>query len=132
MGFTNFHFTSWDWTKNFSLIHKFCSKHFEPLICTILSEIFGLFRFGTLYHSIYKTNNECMVRTVWNFQDFVVIQILRETNFEEPQCLKLPFLPFLGYEFCLCCKFQPSKSAKIHKTTNSEPLNVLKWQILHF
>ena len=44
----------------------------------------------------------------------------------------LPFLPFWGYEFCSFGEFQPSKSAKFHKNQNSEPLNVLKWQILHF
>ena len=29
-------------------------------------------------------------------------------------------------------KFQPSKGAKMLKSQNSEPQNVLKWQILHF
>ena len=38
---------------------------------------------------------------------------------------------FRGSEFSAFGEFQPSKSAKILKTQNSEPLNVSKWQILH-
>ena len=45
---------------------------------------------------------------------------------------KLPFLPYSGYEFCSFGEFQPSKSAKIHRNQKSQPLNVVKWQILHF
>ena len=58
-----------------------------------------------------------------NFVITCIIRILREINFEEPQCLKLPLLPFLGSEFCLFGKFLSSKSAKIYKNPNSKPLN---------
>ena len=34
---------------------------------------------------------------------------------EDLEVLKLPFLPFLGSEFCPFGTFQPSKSAKMHK-----------------
>ena len=43
----------------------------------------------------------------------------------------MPFLPFRGSELVEFGAFQLSKSAKIHKNQNSEPLKVLKWQILH-
>jgi len=38
----------------------------------------------------------------------------------------------MGSEFGWFGKFQALKSAKMYKNQNSEPLNVLKWQILHF
>ena len=81
--------------------------------------------------------------TVWKFQDFSVTQVLREINFGEPRSiktaifavlgalnfvdlvdfslpkeqkfLKLPFLPFLGSEFCCFGKFQPKKFLKFLK-----------------
>ena len=45
-----------------------------------------------------------------NFEDFYVKSIL-----ENLEILKLPLFPFYGSEFCSFGKFQPSKSAKIHK-----------------
>ena len=53
-----------------------------------------------------------------------VKSILSKLNFEHLHIVK-------GSEFCEFGYFQPSKSAKIDKNKNSEPLNVLKWQILH-
>ena len=64
-----------------------------------------------------------------NFEDFYVKSIL-----ENLEILKLPLFPFYGSEFCSFGKFQPSKSAKIHKKskltvskcvnlTDFEPLN---------
>ena len=67
--------------------------------------------------------------TVWKFQNFSVIQILRETNFEGSRSCKSANSAILGaLNFGNLVNF----SAKIHKNANSEPLNVLKWQILHF
>ena len=68
------------------------------------------------------------------FQDFSVIQILCEINFGESRSSKTAVFDIFGAlnKFYQFGKFQPSKSAKIHKRQNSEPLNVLKWQILHF
>ena len=48
------------------------------------------------------------------------------------KCKNCHFCHSKGCEFCSFCKLQPSKRAKIHKNQNSEPLNVLKWLILHF
>ena len=45
------------------------------------------------------------------------------------KCKICHFCHFKGSEFCSCCTLQPSKSAKIHKNQNSEPLNVLQWQV---
>ena len=93
--------------------------------------------------------SKILLATVWKFQDFCITQILHEINFGDSKsaksvilthfealnfnfwrisafkgCKKLPFLPF--------GKLQPSKSAKIHENQNAEPVNELKWQILHF
>ena len=51
--------------------------------------------------------------------------ILREINFGESRSAQTALFAIFG-------KFQPSKSAKIHKNQNSEPLNVSKWQTLNF
>ena len=51
--------------------------------------------------------------TVWKFQDFSVIQILREINFGEcTNCETGIFCHLKGSEFCQFDKFQPSKIAK--------------------
>ena len=61
------------------------------------------------------------------------MQILREINFGQSRTPKKAiFCHFRGSVFCYFGKFQPSKGAKIHKKHNSEPLNVLKWQIMYF
>ena len=47
--------------------------------------------------------------------------------------LKLNFFSILrAQNFVNLVTFSLQKSAKIHRNQNSEPLNVLKWQILHF
>ena len=64
---------------------------------------------------ILVVNSGC---SIWDlqhsvdFQDFSVIQILREIN--------------------LWVGFSLQKVQKYHKNQNSQPLNLLKWQILHF
>ena len=69
---------------------------------------------------------------MWKFHDFSVTQILREIKFGEIRSYENAVSSILMTEFCYFIRFQPSKSAEIHKNQNSEPLNVLKWQILHF
>ena len=64
---------------------------------------------GDIYYSrsVMFENQCCQLHTVWKFQDFTVIQILREIYFGESRVSKiaiLQFLPFLGllskcYEF---------------------------------
>ena len=68
-----------------------------------------------------------------NSQNFSATWILREINFGELRSCKTAILAILGaVNFWYFGKYLPSKSAKIHENQNSEPLNVLKWQILHF
>ena len=55
--------------------------------------------------------------TVWKFQDFSVTQILREANFGKSTRCKTATFTKLGVQ-------------KFLKNQNSEPLNLLKWQIL--
>ena len=55
---------------------------------------------------------------MWKIQDFSVIQILREINLSESRS------PFRGAENGEFGKLQPSKSAKVHKNQNSEPLSL--------
>ena len=60
--------------------------------------------------------------TVWKFQNFSVIQILREINTRDSRsCKKCLFCHFRASEYCGFGQFQPSKSAKLNKTQNSEP-----------
>ena len=65
------------------------------------------------------------IATVWKFQDFSVIQILREINFGESRVLKLLFLPFYGtLKFFNLLNFSLQKMKKVHRNQNSGPLNV--------
>ena len=63
--------------------------------------------------------------TLWKYQIFC------EINFRGSRLFKTAILPFFGSESYQFGTYQPTKSAKIHKNPNSEPLNVVKWQILH-
>ena len=65
---------------------------------------------------------------MWKFQDFSISQILREIKFWDSRSAKTTLLPL----YVNFVNYQPSKSAKILGIQNLEPLNVLKWQILHF
>jgi len=70
---------------------------------------------------------------VWKFQDFSVIHILREINFGEfGSSKKAIFAIFWALNFVALVNFSLQKVAKIHENQNSKPLNVLKYQILHF
>ena len=71
--------------------------------------------------------------TVRKIQNLSSTHILREINFEDSKSARTALFAILGaMNFVHSVEFQPSKSAKIHKYQNSEPLNVLKWQILLF
>ena len=64
---------------------------------------------------------------MWKIQEFSVIQILREINFGDSRSAETAFFGnFKGSDFSNFGKFQPSKSAKIHKKHNLEPQNALK------
>ena len=69
---------------------------------------------------------------MWKFHRFSITQILREINFGDSRSAKSAVFVILESEFSSFGQFKHSKSAKIHKSQNSDPLNVLKWQILHF
>ena len=73
-----------------------------------------------------------MEYTVWKFHGFSVTQILREINFGVFRGSKNAIFCNYGDRILIFGKFQTSKSEKIHKNQISEPVNVLKWQILHF
>ena len=63
------------------------------------------------------------------FQDFSVTQILREINFREFRRPKPAFFAILG-----ALNFVNIVNISLQKvqSKNSQPLNVQKWQILHF
>ena len=64
---------------------------------------------------------------MWKFQDFCIIEILREIKFGDSRSAKSAVFAILAaVSFVHLVKIQPSKSAKIHKNPNSEPLNVVK------
>ena len=105
-----------------------------------------------------KMKNVMAEITVWKFKNvFRTTQILREINCERIRVSKtaiwtfllahsveiavffyhsdftwILFCNFWASNFCSFGQFQPSKSAKIHKNQNSEPLHTLNWQILQF
>ena len=63
---------------------------------------------------------------MWKFQDFSVTQILREIIFGESRSYEsATFSNCKGSELYLFGG-KSSKSTKIHKNQNSEPLNALK------
>ena len=62
--------------------------------------------------------------------NFSVAQILREIKVGESRSAKIAFFTLLVTLNFVFGIFQLSKSAKRHKNQNSEPLNVVKWQIL--
>ena len=66
------------------------------------------------------------ISTVWTFQDFSITNILREINFGGSRRSKTAISAILGAQNLVdfFSKFQLSKSAKIPKNQNSEPLNV--------
>ena len=83
-------------------------------------------------HSRLVSNLLIVAQCGWEFQDFSVIQILREINFGESRSSKTAnFCNFRDCGFFYFGKFQSSKLQKL-ENQNSEPLNMLKLQILHF
>ena len=70
---------------------------------------------------------------MWNFQDFSVRHILHEINFGESRRSKTAVCAVLGaLKIIDLVDLYPSEIAKIHKNHNLEPLDMFKWQILHF
>ena len=63
---------------------------------------------------------------MWKFEKFSVTHILREIILGVSKSNKSAVLQFQGSEFGYFGKFQPSRSVKIQRNQNSEPLNVLK------
>ena len=84
--------------------------------------------YENIFHSFHIYLN-----TLWKVHDFSVTLILREINIRHPGSSKNAIFCHIGdSEFWFFGQFQPSKSAKIHGNQNSETINVVKWQILHF
>ena len=71
---------------------------------------------------------------MWKFHDFSVLQILCEINLGECRSSKLQYFAILGaLNFVNLVNVSLQEVQKcIKKYENSEPLNALKWQILHF
>ena len=68
--------------------------------------------------------------TVCKCLDFSINQILREINCGESTNSKIAIFAISWTLNFVVLKFQPSKSAKIHKIPNLESLNVSNWQFL--
>ena len=68
--------------------------------------------------------------TMWKFHDFLSLRFYVKSILKNVEVLKLPFLAILeSLDFGFLVNFSRQKFIKIQ---NSEPQNVLKWQILHF
>ena len=80
---------------------KFCKKRARKFV------VFGYFEVQR--EKLHKIGEFLQNLTVWKFQDFSVIQILRETNFGE--CRRSKPAIFRDSEFCRYRKFEPSKRA---------------------
>ena len=64
---------------------------------------------------------------------FCATQILREIKFRESRSSKTAvFAIFEALNFVNLVKFNLQKVQKVLKNQSSEPVSVLKWQILHF
>ena len=71
---------------------------------------------------------------MWKVCNFSIPQILRYTNFEDSRGSKTAAFAIFGamnFDDLVNFKFEKS-SLKIHESQNSDPLNVLNWQILPF
>ena len=70
---------------------------------------------------------------MWKLKDFSFTHILRKINFGESRSYKTVDFAILGVlNFVRLGNSSPQKVQKFTKNQNSEPLNVLTWQILHF
>ena len=70
---------------------------------------------------------------MWKFRDFSVTQILREINFEECRSSEIAIFAILGAALRfvnLVDFFSLQKVHKMHKNQTSEPLDLVKRQIL--
>ena len=72
------------------------------------------------------------LHSVWKSKDFSVIQILREINCREPRSSKTAVFAIFGaLNIVDLVNFSHKKVSKFIKA-NSEPPNVLKWQMSYF
>ena len=86
-----------------------------------------LAKFGLIGLNLTRYN------TMWKCHDFSVTQIFREINFGESRSSKTAVLTILeALKMINLVNFSLQKMQKFMENHNSEPLNVLKWQILHF
>ena len=70
---------------------------------------------------------------MWEFQDYCITEILREINFVDSRSAKTTVFAILGgVKFVNLGNFGLQIVQKFKKNENSEPVDVLKWQILHF
>ena len=76
--------------------------------------------------------NDCLYLIVWTFHDFSVTQILREIIFGESRISKIAVFAILGALKMIFWYIAALLKCTNSKNDNSEPLNVLKWKILHF
>ena len=83
---------------------------------------------------VYRVDRVVIVTTqCGNFRIFLSFKFYVKPILEDLGVLKTPFLPFQGLQILLIWQiFQPTKSAKIHKSQNSDALNESKWQMLPF
>ena len=69
---------------------------------------------------------------MWKFQGFSIIQIIREIDLGEFRSSEIAYITILGaLNFENVVNFSLHKVQKFLQNQNSEPLNLLKWQILH-
>ena len=69
--------------------------------------------------------------TMWKFQDFFIT--VREINFVDSRSAKSAIFAILGaVNLVHLVNFSLQKVQKCNENQNSEPLKVLKWQILQF
>ena len=89
------------------------------------------FGYQVLPQNFYISGKEFFLNhCVENSGYFSFTQTLREINFGAFISSKTNIFAILDALNSKFGEFETSKSAKIHKSQNSEPLNVLKWQVL--
>ena len=94
-----------------------------PGICLKLEKI--------LEYSVSNVNNQ-HISAVWKFQDFPHFKWNQFWRIYL-EVLKLPIFAIVaGLNFANLVNFSFQKVQNCIKNQNSEPLNVLKWQVLHF
>ena len=125
-------FTLWK-LREFSLTHF--SKNFvnvTVLLNKLLKSWFDEIFFGEREFLVFPQCGLVTKAQCGNDLIFLSLRFYVKSILKNQEVLKLPFCHLLGCEICEFDQFQPSQSAKIPKNHNSESLNLLKWQSLHF